>query len=723
MVNGMQNSTRTIDRTGQRLQDYRLVRAHSLGRASGIYLGEHVQRRTQCLVKVWETHLEAALVSDFLTQTRALSELHHPNILPVRDAGIDGLIPFVVMDYVPYITLRLRGSRGKPQPLANLLPFLGSIAGALQYAHTRGILHKHVQPAHILLDSNQRVLLSDFGIDAVDHNTRQPLLLTKDDAAESLGYLAPEQIEGKAFPASDQYGLAVVIYEWLSGTIPFRGSYAEIAQQQRRAKPPSLYQNIPGIARAVEETLFIALAKDPARRFPSVVRFLEALQEAHGRSAAFVQNGMPAPQLYAVQQPLPAWQARTSPPAAGVGQAIMAPIVQLSTPITPVSVSQAQYTPTADPIVKQPAALVPTRKGPQKQSITRRAFVAGLLGAAVIGGGAAWLALGRNLPASLPDPSGAPGAGTQSPAQLARGNIFTYSAHQARVGAVAWSPNGQRIASASDDHLVLICDAQKGKTVLTYDGHSDAVLTLAWSPDGKYIASGGADKTVQVWNATTGKLITTYTGHSKQVNAVSWSNASNMIASGSDDGTVQVWNALTQEVFFTYTGHTAGVLAVAWSPDDSMIASGSWDNTVQAIAAVASQSFKAGGTIFKYEGHAAEIYAVAWSPDGKRLASASGDKLVTVQNGLNGNTIFQYAGHTDIVYAVAWSPDGTRLASGSADDTAQVWNAHARQSIVRQSVFTYTGHNNIVYAVGWSPNSLRLASGSADATMQVWHMA
>lgn len=720
-------SNKTIDRTGQQLGEYRLARAIALGRSSGTYLGEHVQRHTQYMVKVWETRLETALIKDFLRQARALSELNHPNILPVRDANVDELVPFVVMEYVPHVTLQQRDTRGTPQPLANFLPSLTPIAEALQYAHNKGILHKHVQPATILLDNQQRVLLSNFGIDAIDRNTQQALVLTKEAVRESLGYIAPEQIEGKAVPASDQYGLAVVIYEWLSGKLPFRGSYAELAQQHRSAPPPSLYPNVPGISRAVEESLFIALAKDPARRYPSIAHFIKALQEAQQRSAApafpVVRSATPASPSPVAQFPLPAMQGPRPVPSIAVGQAAMLPNTPQSLPMPPQPVQPALLPPIqrqAAPVAK---GTVPVyRQRQQKPGITRRAFVAGLLGTAVAGGAAAWLTFGPRMaqqPAPGPTPSGKP-TSTTTPVP---GNIFTYNGHRARVSAVSWSPDGTRVASASDDHLVLICDSQHGKTLLTYSGHNAPIYALAWSPDGTYIASAGADSSVRVWDAASGKTITIYSGHSDAVNAVSWSHRGNRIASGSQDRTVQVWEALTGVSVLTYTGHTAGVLAVAWSPNDAAIATGSWDNTVQAFSTIATQSFKVGGIIFNYGGHSAEVYAVTWSPDGKHLASASGDKLVYVQNGANGNTIFQFAGHSDIVFAVTWSPNGKYLASASEDNTAQVWSANEAQGVVaRQSQFTYNGHNNAVYSVAWSPDSKRLASGSADDTVQVWRM-
>jgi WD40 repeat protein len=178
------------------------------------------------------------------------------------------------------------------------------------------------------------------------------------------------------------------------------------------------------------------------------------------------------------------------------------------------------------------------------------------------------------------------------------------------VNAVAWSPDGQKIASTSDDKLVLICD-RTGNTLLTYRGHHDHVSAVAWSPNGQYIASGSADKTVQLWDATSGKLVFTYNGHKDAVNAVAWSADNRLVASGSDDKTVQAWFAIPGkltigELFLTYgppIGHTAGVTSVAWSADSSKIASGSWDNTLQVCSAFQNDAFAVGDRIFSAKIH------------------------------------------------------------------------------------------------------------------------
>src|SRR5260221_678339 len=159
--------------------------------------------------------------------------------------------------------------------------------------------------------------------------------------------------------------------------------------------------------------------------------------------------------------------------------------------------------------------------------------------------------------------------------------LLTYSGHSDYVDAVAWSPNGQFIASGSWDGTAQVWDARTGALLTTYKRHTDIVSALAWSPDGQYIASGDRDQTEQVWDERTGAPLTTYKGHTDEVSALAWSPTSRYIASGSYDRTVQVWNAHTGATLFTYRGHSNTVAAVAWSSNGRYIASGSWDNTVQ----------------------------------------------------------------------------------------------------------------------------------------------
>ncbi|MDQ6643983.1 MAG: serine/threonine protein kinase, partial [Chloroflexota bacterium] len=605
MMNEPKNNVGTIDRAGQQLGNYRLISSLELDKYSRMYLAEHIQFKHQCIVKVWQVQLKQELADGFLKQAQAQTQLVHPHILRVRDAGVENLTPFLAIDYTPHTTLQQRSSRSLPRPLVSILPHLQPLAEALQYAHTNGFIHKNVRPRNILLDRNNDVLLSNFSIAAITQSEQQPNHLRAEEVTELLGYMAPEQMQGKAVPASDQYGLAVVIYEWLNGDLPFHGSYGEMVNQHLHVQPPSLRKKVPALPSAIEEVIFTALAKDPHQRFSSIAAFIQALQQEYSKaSSPVVAYPRPFFSSTGVDDP-PAQQAVLTPPPPPV-LANAAPVISIpAAPVQYAPVAPASYPQYAPPTPMTPAPPAKARNTPPPQpkakgraTISRRAFVAGLVGVAALGGGGAWLAFSQRLPAPS-FASNAPNASANQPTNPnQQGTILVYHGHPARVDAVAWSPDSKRIASASDDHTVQICDAQTGATSLTYRGHAAEVYALSWSPDGKYLASAGADKTVQVWDAATGASFRTYKGHSDQVNAVSWSSDSKLIASGSDDHTVQVWNITNGAAVMIYSEHSAGVLAVAWSPDNTRIASGSWDNTVKAFSTIQTESFAIGGTVF-----------------------------------------------------------------------------------------------------------------------------
>ncbi len=185
----------------------------------------------------------------------------------------------------------------------------------------------------------------------------------------------------------------------------------------------------------------------------------------------------------------------------------------------------------------------------------------------------------------------------------------------AQIRGLAFSPDGKRLASASEDKTVKLWDAQSGQILHTFAGHTEAVFGVAYSPDGKYLASASGDKTVKLWDALSGNEIRTLAGHTEVVFGVAFSPDGKRLASGSRDNKVKVWDVESGDELFALGGHTRPVWSLAFSPDGQRLASASEDGTVKVREAKAVQKalVLGGGPGF--------VTQVAFSPDGKRMTS------------------------------------------------------------------------------------------------------
>ena len=265
------------DRVGQRFGNYRLSKLLGQGGFAEVYLGEHIFLDTQTAIKVLYTQLVGQDVEQFRQEARTIAHLEHPHIVRLLDFGVEGTTPYLIMSYAPNGTMRERNPKGTRLPLEQVVFYVKQISQALQYAHERKIIHRDIKPENMLFGPDDQVVLSDFGIALVNQSShyQQP-----NDMAGTIAYMAPEQIEAHPRPASDQYSLGIVIYEWLCGERPFHGSFTEIAVKHQLVAPASLCEKVPSLSVEVEQVVMAALAKDPKSRFGSMRAFATALEQA-----------------------------------------------------------------------------------------------------------------------------------------------------------------------------------------------------------------------------------------------------------------------------------------------------------------------------------------------------------------------------------------------------------------------------------------------------------
>ncbi len=270
------------DLTGRQLGNYHLVRHLGRGAFAEVYLGEHLYLKSEAALKVLRTSPRDEEMERFLKEAQTLVGLRHPNIVRVLEFGVEGDIPFLVIDYAPGGTARSRYPIGSRLPLTTTVAYVKQIAAALQYAHNRGIIHRDVKPENILLDLDQHILLSDFGLALF---APSPELLSLQEGAGTAPYMPPEQLQGKPTFTSDQYSLGIVTYEWLCGKRPFEGHFWALIDQHIHVAPAPLRQIYPELPAAVETVVLRALAKDPQQRFVSVQAYAFALERASRENA------------------------------------------------------------------------------------------------------------------------------------------------------------------------------------------------------------------------------------------------------------------------------------------------------------------------------------------------------------------------------------------------------------------------------------------------------
>ncbi|MEG4053987.1 MULTISPECIES: serine/threonine-protein kinase [unclassified Microcoleus] len=285
--------------------------------------------------------------------------------------------------------------------------------------------------------------------------------------------------------------------------------------------------------------------------------------------------------------------------------------------------------------------------------------------------------------------------------------------HSAPVNAVVINPQGNILASASDDKTIKLWNLQTGEFIHTFFGHSATVDAVAISPDGRMLVSGSFDRKVIEWKLDKKAMIrefysdfgSPYSHRYGSVYSVAFSCDSGAIASGSGDQSIKLWNQRNGELVQKLSGHSDKVLSVSFRPQSMMLASGSADTTIKMWLVGIGESIRT------FVGHSDWVYAIAFSQDGKTIVSGSADTTVKLWNADTGELINTLSGHSDAVISVAISPDRETMASGSRDGTVKLWNLETGECLC-----SLAGCNPVAF----SPDGQTLVTGGDGGEVLIW---
>jgi len=652
-------------RAGSQVASYVLEEQVGAGGMAVVFRAHDERLGRTVALKIMATGLAAdeAFRQRFIRESRAAAAVDDPHILPVFEAGEASGVLFIAMRLVPGGDVHsLLRSTGPLEP-ERAAVIVSQAASALDAAHRKGLVHRDVKPANMLMDVGggggrpDHIYLSDFGLSKTSLATGLTEAGTVVGTAE---YMAPEQIEGRGVDGrTDQYALACAAFELLSGQSPFRRPEAmAVLYAQLSERPPSLATSRPELPAGIDAVFARALAKAPAERYPTCGDFAVALRAALGGAPP----DSPAPFI------------RSGPPT------------EVATPGTP-----AAPTPVPLPVPPVPGTW-PTQPAPARRRAAAPALVAvaiivagGVIAAAIAltrspshHPGASQPGAGATVPgraaSHTPHSSGSPGAAAGGGYVLA-GPALDPGASTVSISGVSWNRAGTLVATSDKNGVTYIWDAASGRLRTRFVGPAKA-FTAAFSPDGTELAVGYSDASTWLWNVATRQLIgRMHDPGGTEVDTVAFSPSGATVAASDGNGTLYLWRI-----------RAAGPTLARSLPDPA--GQGIWSVAYSATGMLATGDY------------AGNVYL--WQPG----SHAPGASFSLASPG---------SGAFNPVTALAFSADGNLLAAADKNGRAYLWNVATSRSTPLAPPAGFP-----VWGVSFGPGMLALADG--DGRAYLWRI-
>jgi WD40 repeat protein len=709
----------------------------------------------------------------FIRESRAAAAVDDPHIIPVYDAGEASGGLFIAMRFVRGGDVRSLLDRTGPMPAARALGIVAQAASALDAAHAKGLVHRDVKPANMLLDHDcdddrpDHVYLADFGLSKL--SLQSTGLTDTGTFLGTLDYVSPEQIEGRPVDGrADQYALACAAFELLTGSTPFRRDDRQelmaVMYAQLSEPPPALSGRRPDLPSAADYVFARALAKAPDDRYRTCREFANAL----GAALGLVQPESPSgrigrPVTEAVMTPIGGAAAPAGGPVAPAAGAA-GPAGGAAAPYPPtgpgaVPAGFGARSPSGDGYGQYGQPRPPTRG--QRLTPVLLLVIAILVSGGIIGG--ALVFKSRNSPGassgstpgasssgsgnSTPNASGStqpqgqgsqtPESGTSAPAsqgtppqaRSASYKLVNTLETDAGLGltAVSWDPTGSLVATSDKDGETYLWNASDGQMDGSpYPGPGKAFST-AISPDGSLLAVGYSTGATIVWNLKTHKmtsfLMDPGSTATKEIDSLTFSPDGRTLVTGDGNGTISLWHLsggrVSSSVIRLSDPAGTGVLTTAIS-SQGLLATGDYLGNVDlwSLSGSAIARFSLPG--------ATSVSALAFSSDGSVLAAADENgnaELWSVANHNGAPLYVPAAGFGQSIWGLSFNRAGL-LAMADADGDSYLYEV-SDSSLSARLIGTLpdpSPGSQGVGELGFSPDGRTLVTADTNGNAYVWHL-